>query len=224
MHFDAMSVQNRRQYNMDSVFVGEKQVAGTHLCLAVVCDGVGSTQDGAFASSFAVRTLRDWLSGLEDTARLGLRLRDLILEINRQIDLRIRQDGRQMASTVSALLLAGERFYIVHLGDSRIYELGVQELVLLTHDQSNGGRLTEYLGKTSDPEIFYNEGYYGQSRFLLCTDGLYKKTDPDVLETFVKKASKRNIHKTLENMVQYAMEQGECDNISAVLILCENGR
>ena len=224
MLFDGISMRNMRQQNMDSLFVGETVVDGKHLCLAVVCDGVGSTKKGAIASAFAVKVLRTWMLNLVDTDRLGLRLRDEIIRINNDLVSMAGQDGLSMASTVSALLLAGDRYYIAHAGDSRIYQVKEQAVKLLTVDQNNDGKLSQYLGKASDLEVFYNEGSGSRSRFLLCTDGLYKKTKIEFLMEAVKNAPKRNLRKALETMAMHAIEQGEQDNISLVLVICEDER
>jgi len=44
---------------MDSLLLTEKRISGVPSLLAVVCDGVGSMADGAFASVETVRMLNE---------------------------------------------------------------------------------------------------------------------------------------------------------------------
>ena len=49
------------------------------------------------------------------------------------------------------------------------------ELRKMTSDHSTGGKLTSYIGKSGDMDVFYDEGEYNGELFLLCSDGLYKR-------------------------------------------------
>lgn len=63
---------------MDSLLLKERSVNGQSICLAVICDGVGSTQDGAFASAEAIKMIGDWFDHIECMDRLGLQLREAL--------------------------------------------------------------------------------------------------------------------------------------------------
>jgi serine/threonine protein phosphatase PrpC len=62
--FDGVSLKNGRETNMDSLLLTARKINKTPTLLAVLCDGVGSMADGAFASIESVRLLNDWFSGL----------------------------------------------------------------------------------------------------------------------------------------------------------------
>lgn len=191
--------------------------------MAVVCDGVGSVQDGAFTASCAVKMLGAWFDSVKDTRRLGLRLRDNVLDINRRIVLTAQKHGLQTAATLSALLLDEERYYVVHAGDSRIYCYQNSELILLTQDHvSSAGKLTMCLGRFEEIELFYNEGVAPGANFLLCSDGLYKKMDVQVLQTQFARMTPKTLRKVIENLTQYVIERGEKDNISLALVISES--
>ena len=71
--YDGISLQNQRPVNMDSLLMKERAIDGRSVCMAVVCDGVGSMTDGAFAASSAVRQPRTYnrrasTSGRSDSA------------------------------------------------------------------------------------------------------------------------------------------------------------
>lgn len=218
--YDGISLQNRRSVNMDSLLLKSRSIQGTELCLAAVCDGVGSLADGAFAASSAVRMLSNWFENLEDTARLGLRLRDYVSSVNLAIATKARNKQMETACTLSCLLLWNGQYCVVHVGDSRIYLWEGGALRQLTRDQVREGRLTSALGHRTDTDIFYTEGACGEEqRFLLCSDGLYKRMDPALLSAAMQRLSRRNLQKILRQLTDYVIDQGEQDNVSVALLM-----
>lgn len=204
---------------MDSVLVKERDISGEKVWFVVVCDGVGSMKDGAYAASAAVRGLNLWFDQVESTARLGLRLRDSVLSLNRDITAKARNVGMQTAATLSALLLERQRYYIVHVGDSRIYSLYQGALTQLTRDHvSSAGRLLTCIGHREEIVVDYDEGTPEDRLFLLCSDGLYKRMDVDYLEKRLAALGRKNLEKTMDELIQYVVGRGETDNISLALI------
>jgi serine/threonine protein phosphatase PrpC len=189
--------------------------------LAVVCDGVGSLSDGAFASGTAVRMLGDWFSGGELSAEgAGLLMRDAVLDINSRIIAEAEQNNFNTASTLSALLFLENKYYTVHTGDSRIYcyEIESRSLTLLTGDDvSQSGRLASYIGR-ADLSPQYSEGSASGRIFLVCSDGLYKRMDPDYMAEKMKSWGRRPSKKPLKVLPGYVKALGEHDNISFALI------
>ena len=219
--YDAISLKNGREVNMDSLLMKERAIGGQDVCMAVVCDGVGSMADGAFAAYTAVRQLSAWFEGLRDTRRLGLRLRDKVAELDRTITESAQQKGIKTGCTLSALIVAEEQYYIVHAGDSRIY--GYQDGVLeqLTIDHSTNGKLSSCVGRNGNATLYYNEGTSSKRLFFLCSDGLYKRMDPVFFVRALSKAGFRPFRKTIAQLTQYVIERGERDNISLVLLKTE---
>ncbi len=220
--FDGVSIQNKRKTNMDSLMVHEKTMVETQMCLAVICDGVGSMANGAFASAWTVRMLREWFDTLTDATRAGIRMRDKIMEIDHRISACAEEMEIRTGTTVSALLLDSEKYYVVHAGDSRIYAVGNGGLERLTFDQISNGRLTSCLGRGNGASLFYNEGPCVGKRFLLCSDGLYKRTEEIVLEKELAAVNRRSCKKAVHRLAQYAVERGEKDNISLAIVICES--
>lgn len=202
---------------MDSIFFQGKLLADSPLVLAVVCDGVGSTKDGAFASGYATDMLKKWFFSA-DRNRLGLSLRDQVLDINRAVIDQASQGSLDTATTLSALLLCRDWYVTVHAGDSRIYRLDPTGLTQLTWDDvSPQGKLTACIGRKADVTIHYDEGPAepGQ-RFFLCTDGCYKHLTPQRLEQELAQTSAWRLGGIPKRLVQAAIQQGETDNISAI--------
>lgn len=217
--YSGLSVQNRRKTNMDSVLLNERFIDGNAVCFAVVCDGVGSMENGGYAAAAAAHQLNQWFDQIEDYRRIGLRLRDAVLEINRRIvsDAGIHQ--LRTAATLSALLLDRERYYIVHVGDSRIYSLDNETLEQLTCDHvSSEGRLTSYIGRKEEIAVDYNEGRQCGQLFLLCSDGLYKRMDPGFCHSCLAKAKPGNMEEIMRELISYVIKRGETDNISLALV------
>ena len=247
--YHGISLQNKRPSNMDSLLLKCGTIGGGPALLALVCDGVGSMADGAFASGEAARMLSEWFdaagsagaSGATDltgaAGRVGLAMRDEVLRINKTIIARAKERGMDTATTLSALLLAGSAYYIVHIGDSRIYCLDGgrldggrgdrgaggqdQALSLLTHDDvSESGRLTACIGQTEALFPQYAEGDGGEKTFLLCSDGLYKRIDHSIMISTMKNWSEKAMKEPVEALAQYAVKQGERDNITVALARC----
>jgi len=206
---------------MDSLLMKERDIDGSPTCILAVCDGVGGLVDGAFASSTAVRLLSEWFNGVDSLQRLGLRMRDAVLEINRRIVDMAREKGLRTGTTLSVLLLSDGGYYIVHTGDSRIYLLRNGGLGCLTEDQAQGSCLTACLGGSERANLYYNEGKFVHGPFLICSDGLYKRVTSQQIQAELEQTNRKNTRKTIERLLQYALERGERDNISLAVVWCE---
>lgn len=222
VYYDGISVANKRKTNMDGVLLKRRRIGSEMVYIAVICDGVGSMADGEFASAEAIRLTGEWLDGLSDTRRIELKMLVLIKEINEAVFASGKEKGLKTASTYSALLLCGSRYYIVHVGDSRVYRQMHGELRKMTPDHSAGGKLTSYIGKSGDMDVFYDEGDYNGELFLLCSDGLYKRVSSEQIGQVIAGINKKSTHGALKELVQIAIEHGEHDNISAAILLAEN--
>ena len=221
--FTGVSLQNGRQSNMDSLLLKRGSIGKKDALLAVVCDGVGSLADGAYASGAAARMLGEWFDETETIERVGLRMRDAVLEINSIVMAEGRQKNLETASTLSALLMIGNDYYIVHVGDSRIYMYEDGALSVLTADDvSESGRLTSYIGRKDGIFIQYYEGAAAGKTFLVCSDGLYKRMDTDLLTATLKNWGKKTLKEPIEVLPRYVIDRGEQDNISLALVKLES--
>lgn len=204
---------------MDSLLLKCGLIGGNNTLLAVVCDGVGSLEDGAFASGIAVRMLNEWFNETKAVERIGLIMRDTILGINARIISLARQKNMKTASTLSALLLIESNYYITHIGDSRIYSYENETLSILTNDDvSETGKLTACIGRTENIYLQYSEGRSIDKTFLVCSDGLYKRMNIDFMIENMKTWNKRSLNYPLEALPQYVIGCGEHDNISLALV------
>ena len=221
--FDGISLQNKRPSNMDSLLLTQRLIQDTPALLAVVCDGVGSLADGAVAAGTVARMLSDWFGRVDTAERLGLRLRDAILDINAHILAESKAQNYATASTLSALLLVDSGFTIAHIGDSRVYCLENDALSVLTNDDiSETGKLTACIGRSEEIFLHYSEGRADGKTFLLCSDGLYKRMDSAFMAAKLREQKKKAFKECLGVLPQYVIERGEHDNITLALVKIEN--
>lgn len=219
--YSGLSLKNKRPTNMDSLLLKCRVIDGSNAILAVICDGVGSLVDGGFASGAATRMLNEWFDLVEGTERMGLRLRDAVLMIHSQIAAQAEKYGLQTAATISSLLLMNGKYYIVHIGDSRIYayDHGNNGLSVLTKDDvSASGKLTGYIGRSGSILLQYGEGYAADKVFLVCSDGLYKGVDEHFIAEKMQVKSQRMAQEAVKVLTNCAVARGESDNISVALI------
>jgi protein phosphatase len=104
--------------------------------LAALADGMGGGSHGREAAESTVRNLCADYYATPDTWDIPKALERVIVAANRWLHGQAlsRREPGGMATTLSALALRGRRYVIAHVGDSRIYRLRGNELVLLTHD------------------------------------------------------------------------------------------
>lgn len=115
-----------RTNNEDSIAVFRK---GTGV-LCVVADGLGGHDNGEVASSIAVKTLHDQISGnlSEHTLRVALD------EANRRVCEAAAESN--MKTTVAALWFDGGNILAANVGDSRIYQFSDGRIVYQSVDHS----------------------------------------------------------------------------------------
>ena len=171
------------------------------MAFAVVCDGMGGLDKGEVASASVVNAFCKWAeqrlpdlceSGLTDSA-VRADWVGIATEYNEKIKLYGKRCGLAsgLGTTVTALLLTEQRYYIINVGDTRAYEIG-DHVVLLTKDQTvvarevELGNLTQVEAET-DPrrsvllqcvgasDEVYPDMFFGDpalnATYMLCSDG-----------------------------------------------------
>ncbi|WP_432542564.1 Stp1/IreP family PP2C-type Ser/Thr phosphatase [Kineococcus sp. SYSU DK002] len=219
-----------RTTNQDSGY------AGPHLL--VVADGMGGHAGGDVASSLAVgemSVLDGESHGSDDAAQ---HLHDAIEAANEQLRRRVETepDLSGMGTTVTAILRAGSRLVLAHIGDSRGYLLRDGRLTQLTKDHSyvqsliDEGRISPeeaerhpqrsvimrvLTGRGDDEaDVSVREARPGD-RYLLCSDGLSGVVSHDTLaETLAAGADPDT---TCQRLVELALRGGGPDNITCLV-------
>ena len=219
-----ISLKNKRLSNMDGLLLCEKTVRDIPIFLAAVCDGVGSTQDGAYAAAQTLIMLHKWFYVLEQTESLGLHFLSRMKKINTELSRQILNQDLKAATTFSAIFMTPDWYYLIHVGDSRIYGWKDRCLVQMTQDcVTSQGELCSYLGQEKSADFMYCEGRNEYQKYLLCTDGLYKRMDPEFLKEQMARVTKRNMKKIQKVLVNSVISGGEQDNITVAIIINEEG-
>jgi serine/threonine protein phosphatase PrpC len=161
--------------------------------LAVVADGLGSAKRGAEA---AVKACSVYLNNYRHRPR-AWSVRKALEEIGRHLNRQLFQEGLirfespEYSTTVAVAALAGDRLWLLSVGDSRIYRLRQGTLELLTSDHRDARQthvLTQALGLAEMivPHTVDTALEPGDT-LLLCTDGLSDVLEADALKALLEK-------------------------------------
>ena len=240
-----------RKVNQDAVSIKTRQIHGTDCYMAIVCDGVGGLAQGEYASNCMRERLERWflyeypqIAGNGEADRIiPERLRKTVELQNKVLYEYGLSHGIRCATTVSALLLAGGNYFIVHVGDSRIYLLDgkvnsltedqtlvareVKMGILSKEEAQRDGRqnvILQSVGADRKVDILTYCGLVkGNFSFLICSDGFYHHAaERELLELFYEKNydNSEQLGRAIEGMIGYLKDCGEQDNISAAVIQC----
>lgn len=176
------------------------------LVIAVVCDGVGSAQEGALAAQRVTKHLITNFKNRPKAWSIEKSIKSFITSINQILYTQSMTDYErpELVTTVTIVVIQGDRLYGANVGDSRIYLLREDILTQLSFDHSMDEAgyenvLTDAVGIDKEVEIFYFENnLQKEDKLLLCSDGLYSLMSEDMLSHhlvngayhIVKKASK----------------------------------
>lgn len=126
----------QREENEDSVLVWEERAGAD--ALLIVCDGMGGHAAGREASSIAIETMAAQLGedGAEGAARQ--RLLEAFEVANRAVLDTARRvpEWAGMGSTMTAVLIAGERLALLNVGDSPAYVIRDGDVFPISQDHS----------------------------------------------------------------------------------------
>jgi len=209
--------------------------------LFVVADGMGGHAAGEVASEMAVQTLERELAGIRDLTEAGMgdRVMEALRLANRNIhDRTITEVDKQgMGTTASVLLVAGGRYMIGQVGDSRVYLLRdgglhqltkdhsyVQEQVdagFLTPEQARyhpySNVITRCVGASPDvqPDIYQGDVRLGDL-FLVASDGLTGMVDDRRLQMLLM--SRAEPDRKVHALISEANGRGGLDNITAIVV------
>jgi serine/threonine protein phosphatase PrpC len=244
----ATDVGKKRDHNEDNFLIDSK------LSLFVVADGMGGHASGEVASHIAVHEMRNAIEAKKELidgfiAKDGKVLTQDLLAVMEQAvgnacaavfqKGKAEADKRGMGTTISGLLMAGERAFIAHVGDSRIYMVRQGQVIQLTEDHSlineliRRGKVTKE-GLARSPYSAYKNavtravGVYETvqvdtmdlevlpgDQFLLCSDGLHSYLDD---KQIVDHLANPNVTNIPAKLVDLANERGGQDNITALVI------
>ncbi|MBN9101603.1 MULTISPECIES: PP2C family serine/threonine-protein phosphatase [unclassified Pseudonocardia] len=217
-----------RQNNQDAVYAGPRLLA--------LADGMGGHAAGEVASSLVISALAP-LDEDDPGDDLLAELREATVEGNAAITRHVAEapDLEGMGTTLTAILFAGSRLGLVHIGDSRAYQLREGHFSQITKDDTfvqsliDEGRITEeeahthpqrslllraITGQDIDPSLTIREARPGD-RYLLCSDGLSGVVSDETLADTL--AGYRDPRECADRMIELALRGGGPDNITCIV-------
>jgi protein phosphatase len=233
-----------RSNNEDNVFVCGKYLSpdirnSPYKCHGVadtpnvfaVCDGVGGEENGEMASLTAVNALCRRQSGLADADRLKFESEAaaFIKNANDEIAESNRRTGKRSGTTVALAAVAGDRFFAVNIGDSRVYRFRKNKLKQLSVDHisysNDKKKLTQWLGTFGLD--FQIAPYFSPAQkckkgdiFLVCSDGLTDMVEETRISEFLRQ--NRGNENIAGILVEAALQKGGKDNVAVIVITFTN--
>ncbi len=218
-----------REGNEDSAYAGPRLLA--------VADGMGGHAAGEIASAVAISTLAE-LGASATGGDLLDALAKAVASANQALHDMVEENPAigGMGTTLTAMLWAGGRVALCHIGDSRAYMLRDGALYQITHDHTlvqslvDDGRISpdeaathpqrslllRALDGSSDvvPDLELREARVGD-RYLLCSDGLSSVVSEDTLHMTL--ATVGNLDDAVLQLVELAIKGGGPDNITCIV-------
>lgn len=235
---------NQDSFNVRVFTCGQKKAA-----FAILCDGMGGLSKGEVASASVVNAFKKWSeeklpsllsSGIDESA-IRSDWSNLAIEFNEKIKLYGAKIGSAVGTTLSAILLADDKYYIINVGDTRVYEIFDRvglltkdhsvvareiELGNLTHEQAkNDPRRSVLLQCIGASDAVYPDIFIGNSKkdavYMLCSDGfrheiledeIYAYLNPNVMCDDV------SMKTNMTSLIELNKQRNERDNITVVTI------
>ncbi|MBV9312389.1 MAG: serine/threonine-protein phosphatase [Pseudonocardia sp.] len=216
-----------RQNNQDSVYAGPRLLA--------LADGMGGHAAGEVASKLVISALvpldddepgDDLLDELRAATEAGnAAITDLVAK---------QPDLEGMGTTLTAILFAGNRLGMVHVGDSRAYLLRDGQFSQITKDDTfvqsliDEGRISPddahthpqrslllraLTGHELEPSLTVREARAGD-RYLLCSDGLSAVVSAETLAETLRMTDPREC---ANHLIELALRGGGPDNITCIV-------
>lgn len=236
-----------KETNQDSLLIKQASSDKGEILMAVVCDGMGGLAKGELASATVVRRFSEWFEKelpyeLEhfDMQIVASKWELLLKDLNTKILAYGRNSDINLGTTFSGILFVGNQFLVVHVGDSRIYQIS-EKLRQLTSDHTfvarevSRGAMTLEEAKTDkrrnmllqcigaskviEPEIIL--GTTDKGVYMLCSDGFrHEVTEEEICHELKPDnlRSKNAMHDKSRYLIDLVKSRKEKDNISVIII------
>lgn len=240
----------KKETNQDSMLLLHAMIDNCEIVFAVICDGMGGLQKGEVASADVIHTLHTWFKerlpaicpgGQLDVAKLQQDWLDLIDSRCDAISRYGSVNGFSLGTTLACILIVGNQYYVANVGDSRVYMIK-DDVLLITHDHTliqqkiDEGLLT-YEEAQNDPQRsvllqcigagdfvkpdFFTGPVENNTVFMLCSDGFRHMVSVDELYMYLnpnRLVDPTSIEANLREITELLKQRGETDNISALAI------
>lgn len=249
-------IGNVKKSNQDNILVRVGEDRTGEFGLFVVADGMGGLAYGGVASEIVTNNFNEWwnneLFELIENSNDDLdpifikQMKNITSKSNSDILSFSKKVGQKVGTTLSAIFIYNGKYYISHVGDSRIYVLNNQ-LKQLTKDHSwvarevREGRISSEaarnhpkknvllhcLGVKEKFELMELNGETEVSdSFILCSDGFHNYLrSKEVYEAISKYKNGQydDLNEITNEFLRLVKERGAKDNISGIVV-CQWGK
>ncbi|MGC5023851.1 PP2C family protein-serine/threonine phosphatase [Tsukamurella sp. DT100] len=223
-----------RSNNEDSVYAGARLLA--------LADGMGGHAAGEVASQLMINALAP-LDDDEPGGDLLDTLEEAMVAGNETIAEQVVEDPELdgMGTTLTAILFAGSKLGLIHVGDSRGYLRRDGELIRITKDDTfvqtlvDEGRITAeqahthpqrslimkaLTGHEVEPTLTLREAKAGDV-YLLCSDGLSDVVSDETIGETLALATD-DVSAAADRLIELALKSGGPDNVTVVVARVED--
>lgn len=244
MYYYAVSDKGSvKDVNQDSILIKKwKSEDGVACVLGCICDGMGGLSAGEKASYTAALMYSQWFAEkvpqvYQDMDAVKVSLAECSQAVNHKIYSFGKENGFQLGTTVSGVLIIGDQYLTFNVGDSRVYRSRKKQFIQITRDNSfvqdeiDAGRMTPEEAEKSGQNHLLTRclgGYAvleavdfttGQAlhgdKFVFCSDGarhVVSLKEYSIL--FSNIHSKEDLVSKLPLVIEEIIRRGESDNIS----------
>ena len=228
-----------REMNQDFYYVSEER-NGMRLC--ILADGMGGYKGGEIASSLATSAARLYieekfkfldptLENIQELIRKAMEYaNEVICEKAKK-----NEELEQMGTTLEICIVYGNKVYMGHIGDSRIYRIRKNIIRRITTDHSYVETLVKD-GTITREEAFYHprknmlmkalgcgyniepditaKGFLPGDIILMCSDGLTNMIHEEEIYSIIN----NNFEESCDKLIEKANALGGFDNISVIIV------
>lgn len=224
--------------------------------LFLIADGIGGLESGEEASSKVAESFDYWWHNsmpekLHDVRQSDTKVANYfshefvfrLKTLHNELKLKSEREKIQSGTTLSLLFITHSEYCIVHIGDSRIYKMGLYSLKQLTRDHNLStekyinGKINKRqwldfkekdpllqcvgAGEMINPQIITGKVRNGD-KFFLCSDGVYKFIERKKLSNLVKNTNTETPEITLKEIRKIVYNNGASDNLTGIIVCCVN--
>ena len=210
-----------------------------------VCDGMGGEEGGEDASITAVRCLKQYIQSQANPEE-SQQVRDALQSISDTIDANAQAKGYHSGTTIAMLMIRHGKARVVHVGDSRVYQMRNKQLKRMTVDHSEVQRMfamglireeemdthprrhviNQYLGMPREdalvsPTVSEKEPLETGARYVICSDGLTDMVKDPELSQILGEA--KTADQAAKELVMAALRNGGRDNVTVICLFVKSG-
>jgi len=228
-----------RETNQDSFFASTEN---DEIKLFLLADGMGGYKGGEIASSVAVYSAQNYIcNNFKETPKERADILKLISDSIEYANLMVYERSKEepelkdMGTTLDVCLVYGNKVYIGHVGDSRVYRIRKNIIRKLTSDHSyvqklvKDGKISKEEADTHpkknmllkaigcnslvEPDVMC-KGFLKDDILLMCSDGLTNMLKDDQ----IYKVLLENSENPVAALINAANREGGIDNITTIII------